>query len=43
VFEEYDLPGFKTEGGIVAAGPLRSAFFKDSEGNLVGIVQFPSE
>ena len=39
VFEEYDLPGFKTEGGIITDGETRSAFFKDSEGNLVGLVQ----
>jgi len=35
VFEEYDLPGMKTEDGIVVEGPVKSAFFKDSEGNLV--------
>jgi catechol 2,3-dioxygenase-like lactoylglutathione lyase family enzyme len=35
VFEEYDLPGMKTENGIVTDGSIRSAFFKDSEGNLV--------
>ncbi|GIH06491.1 glyoxalase [Rhizocola hellebori] len=37
VFEEYDLPGMKTENGIVTSGPIRSAFFKDSEGNLIAI------
>ncbi len=40
VFEEYDLPGFKTVGGIAQAGPNRAAWFKDSEGNLVGIIEF---
>jgi catechol 2,3-dioxygenase-like lactoylglutathione lyase family enzyme len=37
--EEYDLPDFKTEGGIVATGDDRSAWFKDSEGNLIAIFQ----
>jgi catechol 2,3-dioxygenase-like lactoylglutathione lyase family enzyme len=41
VFEDYDLPGFKTEGGIATVGELRSAFLKDSEGNLLGLVQLP--
>ncbi len=41
VFEEYDMPGFTTEGGIAATGELRVAFLKDSEGNLLGLVQFP--
>jgi|SRR5690606_1358802 len=36
-FEEYDLPGFKTEGGIVEAGAERAAWFKDSEGNTLSI------
>jgi catechol 2,3-dioxygenase-like lactoylglutathione lyase family enzyme len=39
-FEEYDTPAFKTENGIFDAGPTRAAWFKDSEGNIVGIVQF---
>ena len=40
VFEEYDFPGFKTVGGIAATGPNRAAWFKDSEGNLIGLIQF---
>ena len=47
VFEEYDLPGLKTINGIAQiAGnyPSRGrgekgAWFKDSEGNLIGIGQ----
>jgi catechol 2,3-dioxygenase-like lactoylglutathione lyase family enzyme len=35
VFEEYDLPGLKTEGGIGLVGTERSAWFKDSEGNII--------
>jgi catechol 2,3-dioxygenase-like lactoylglutathione lyase family enzyme len=48
VFEEYDLPGLTTLGGIAevagnypSKGGLgeRAAWFKDSEGNLLGIGQ----
>jgi catechol 2,3-dioxygenase-like lactoylglutathione lyase family enzyme len=42
-FEEYDLPNFKTVDSIVTAGPARSAWFRDSEGNILGIVQLPGE
>ncbi|GAC1506008.1 MAG: VOC family protein [Candidatus Dormibacteraceae bacterium] len=35
--EEYDLPGFKTEGGILNMGDLKAAWFKDSEGNLLAL------
>ena len=37
VFEEYDLPDMKTEDGVVMQGSIKSAFFKDSEGNLICI------
>jgi catechol 2,3-dioxygenase-like lactoylglutathione lyase family enzyme len=48
IFEEYDFPGLKTEAGIAEiAGNYPSkggvgelaAWFKDSEGNLLGIGQ----
>jgi catechol 2,3-dioxygenase-like lactoylglutathione lyase family enzyme len=38
-FEEYDMPGLKTEGGIATLDGVKSAFLKDSEGNLLGVVQ----
>lgn len=38
-FEEYDLPGFKSEGGIVGMGDEKGAWFKDTEGNLLGLIQ----
>jgi catechol 2,3-dioxygenase-like lactoylglutathione lyase family enzyme len=41
VFEEYDLPGLKTVDSIADNGPARAAWMKDSEGNLLGIVQLP--
>ena len=41
-FEDYDMPDFDHETKIFSAGYIRAAWFKDSEGNLIGIVQFPS-
>ncbi|HJR45763.1 MAG TPA: VOC family protein [Actinomycetota bacterium] len=37
VFEEYDLPGFKTVNGIAEIEGERGAWFKDSEGNLLAV------
>jgi catechol 2,3-dioxygenase-like lactoylglutathione lyase family enzyme len=42
VFEEYDTPDLKTVAGIASTGPIRAAWFKDSEGNLLGLVQVGS-
>lgn len=42
VFEEYDLPGFKTVNGIAELDDGRGAWFKDSEGNLLAVGQ-PAE
>jgi catechol 2,3-dioxygenase-like lactoylglutathione lyase family enzyme len=39
VFEEYDLPGIKTTGGIAKLGPNRGAWFKDPDGNIFGLVE----
>ena len=47
VFEEYDLPGLKTVNGIADINGNypskgvgeRGAWFRDSEGNLLGIGQ----
>ena len=38
-FEEYDSPTLKTMGGIADLGYARAAWFKDSEGNLIGIAE----
>jgi predicted enzyme related to lactoylglutathione lyase len=38
-FEEYDLPGLKTVNGVAEFGALRGAWFKDSEGNILGVTQ----
>ena len=38
-FEEYDFSGSDKATGIAQIGGDRGAWFKDSEGNLLGIVQ----
>ena len=39
-FEEYDYPDFKTENGVVELPDgSKGAWFKDTEGNLVSILQ----
>jgi catechol 2,3-dioxygenase-like lactoylglutathione lyase family enzyme len=35
VFEDYDLPGFRTEGHVCVLGSERAAWFKDTEGNIL--------
>ena len=37
VFEEYDLPGVKTRNGIAVGGGAKTAWFKDTEGNILAI------
>jgi catechol 2,3-dioxygenase-like lactoylglutathione lyase family enzyme len=39
VFEEYDMPGVKTVNGIATGGGAKTAWFKDSEGNILAISQ----
>ena len=38
-FENYDSPGMKTVNGIATAGGAKTAWFKDTEGNILAIVQ----
>ena len=38
-FEEYDTPGMKTHDGIAIAGGAKSAWFKDTEGNIMALIQ----
>jgi hypothetical protein len=40
VFEEYDLPDLKTVDSIATADNARAAWFRDSEGNILGLAQF---
>ena len=37
-FERYDMPG-ASPSGIVTAGGAKAAWFKDSEGNILALVQ----
>jgi predicted enzyme related to lactoylglutathione lyase len=43
VFEEYDMPGMKTVNGIATAGGTKAAWFKDSEGNILALIQMVSK
>ncbi|MEV4199917.1 VOC family protein [Micromonospora globbae] len=38
-FEEYDLPGLRTVDGVAEFPTMRGAWFKDSEGNILGVTQ----
>jgi hypothetical protein len=42
-FEEYDYPNLKTVDGVADLGYARAAWFKDSEGNLLGIAEVAAE
>ncbi len=35
VFEDYDLPGFKTVEHVCVLGSEKAAWFKDTEGNIL--------
>jgi catechol 2,3-dioxygenase-like lactoylglutathione lyase family enzyme len=39
LFEEYDMPGIKTVNGIASGGGAKTAWFKDTEGNILAISQ----
>jgi catechol 2,3-dioxygenase-like lactoylglutathione lyase family enzyme len=36
-FNEYDLPGIKTVDGVVELDGMRTAWFNDSEGNIIAL------
>jgi predicted enzyme related to lactoylglutathione lyase len=38
-FEDYDLPGMKTVNHVFEGGGAKAAWFKDSEGNIMALVQ----
>jgi predicted enzyme related to lactoylglutathione lyase len=38
-FEDYDMPGEKSPSGAVTAGGAKAAWFKDSEGNILALIQ----
>jgi predicted lactoylglutathione lyase len=37
-FEKYDFPGVKHEGDVHVFGPMRNAWFKDPDGNILSVV-----
>ncbi len=39
VFEDYDMPGQKSPSGVITAGGAKAAWFKDTEGNIMAIIQ----
>jgi predicted enzyme related to lactoylglutathione lyase len=39
VFEEYDMPGVKMQNSVAAGGGAKTAWFKDSEGNILAVSQ----
>ncbi len=39
VFEEYDMPGLKTVNSIATGGGAKTAWFKDTEGNILAVSQ----
>ncbi len=40
VFEEYDIAPMKTADSIATVENVRTAWFRDSEGNILGLAQF---
>jgi predicted enzyme related to lactoylglutathione lyase len=38
-FEEYDMPGMKPKNSIYTGGGAKAAWFKDSEGNILALIQ----
>jgi len=37
-FEKYDFPGVTHEGAVHVFGPMRNAWFKDPDGNILSVV-----
>jgi predicted enzyme related to lactoylglutathione lyase len=37
IFEDYDMPGLKTVDHIMDYGGAKSAWFKDTEGNIIAV------
>jgi catechol 2,3-dioxygenase-like lactoylglutathione lyase family enzyme len=37
-FEHYDMPDMKREGDIHVAGPMKAAWFKDPDGNILCVM-----
>ncbi len=37
-FEHYDFPGATREGDVHIMGPMKSAWFKDPDGNIIALI-----
>jgi catechol 2,3-dioxygenase-like lactoylglutathione lyase family enzyme len=37
-FEHYDMPGMQWEGDLMVAGPMKAAWFKDPDGNILCVM-----
>jgi catechol 2,3-dioxygenase-like lactoylglutathione lyase family enzyme len=38
-FEHYDMPGAQVDGDVVTAGGAKAAWFKDTEGNILALIE----
>lgn len=43
MFHDYDMPGLKTVDGVAELGDGRSAWFSDSEGNILALGQYTQQ
>jgi catechol 2,3-dioxygenase-like lactoylglutathione lyase family enzyme len=39
VFEDYDMGDLKTVNGVASVGDIKSAWFKDTEGNIIALTE----
>ncbi|MCK9686921.1 VOC family protein [Scleromatobacter humisilvae] len=39
VFEHYDMPGERSPSGAITANGAKAAWFKDTEGNILAIIE----
>ena len=37
-FEHYDMPGVTWEGDVMVGGPMKAAWFKDPDGNILCVM-----
>ena len=37
-FEHYDMPEVKRDGDVHSAGPMKMAWFKDPDGNIIAVM-----
>lgn len=40
-FEHFELPGAKYEGDVLIMGDMKAAWFKDPDGNILGLSYIP--